>query len=1134
MSFRMMIRTAVASMLVVSGLALSPATAATVAPPKNFKITLRTSTQMNLSWSAVSGADSYTVRYSTSSSMSSPSYRVPTATNVRIENMKKNTKYYFQIRARKSGKDISDWSAKISGWTTNYAFSPPSKPSMSGVRSNGFKIAWGEVPNASRYRIQMATKSDWSDAVYLYSKNTTNSMWVGSGAADASPTWYPNDPTVEEPYPTNLIKPNTTYYIRARALEAKADDDGNVYNLTDYSSTGTVKTHASWTANPVADLQVAESSADGFTLTFQDVYAQTQFSPRVKPDSYRVQYWQTSATKKYLNTHDMDAATGSVSGVGGGGTVTLKIKKFCNSAAGADSCAAFAPGKSYYFRISSYKGGVNVTDYTASSGVRGVASDFTLASPGDVSVDQVTDTQVKLSWNQVAGASSYRLQQKYNSTSGTARYLYDICDTGTAPKFACTTSGGRVSVTLPKFTDNNTGATSAFALGKSYYYRVSAQSGASGTPGIEDRKSDYSPNYAKATMPGWLLPPPTGIARVTSTGSTVTLKWDQATRWDGTPYTGSVRYRLQVASEPDMSGSKTYPVTPIYSGVHSPELKVTGLRAETTYYFRVRVVDTNNSGTYSDYVERALTARTSEPTGSVAVGLDSVSGCSPDDYNLVAYNGSDLVNSGGPTSVSGNSAEFKLSDLPAASYKFHLAYYGTGNCVSPWVSNSANADDESHVLKVEAPTYAVSSASTRTIAQRQKAKAGVKVAGIVKRPNGDPIPYVAVSALAGPEDGTASNPNHGYRELHSMDFSTVTGFSLQGLWPNKKYKLIYVSGNVKQSVWYDHVTASNPGTNLTVTLTGDSSPPDQGTPGDGYEYVIPSNLRSTGQTPNSLAVAWNAVTGAPHYRVQYSKNANMSGAQYADTTGTSLTLSGLAASTKYYFRVAVVEAGNGGKLSDYTQTPYPSATTKASSTGGSPGYAYAIPTNLRSTAPSSTSLKLDWDPVSGAPEYRVQYSKNANMSGAKYASTTGTSLTLSGLSASTNYYVRVAVVEAGNGGKLSDYTGTPYPLQRTTAGTFTSGYGYAIPGNLRSTAPTSNSLTVSWNAVSGAPHYRVQYSKNANMSGAQYADTTGTSLSLSGLSANTTYYLRVAVVGAGNGGKLSDYTQQAYPTGKTS
>jgi streptogrisin C len=107
-------------------------------------------------------------------------------------------------------------------------------------------------------------------------------------------------------------------------------------------------------------------------------------------------------------------------------------------------------------------------------------------------------------------------------------------------------------------------------------------------------------------------------------------------------------------------------------------------------------------------------------------------------------------------------------------------------------------------------------------------------------------------------------------------------------------------------------------------LTGDGGPGD---PGDDEAPTTPGNPRSTGTTTDSVSLAWDASTdnvGVSGYDVY-------NGTTLATTvTGTSATVSGLAADTSYSFTVQAKDAaGNKSK-----QSP---AVTARTQPGGTPG-----------------------------------------------------------------------------------------------------------------------------------------------------------------------------------------------------
>ncbi|GGL76851.1 chitinase [Streptomyces fumigatiscleroticus] len=104
--------------------------------------------------------------------------------------------------------------------------------------------------------------------------------------------------------------------------------------------------------------------------------------------------------------------------------------------------------------------------------------------------------------------------------------------------------------------------------------------------------------------------------------------------------------------------------------------------------------------------------------------------------------------------------------------------------------------------------------------------------------------------------------------------------------------------------------------------------PDGGGGGDPAPTVpgAPAGLTVSGTTSSSVSLAWNAVSGATGYNVY------RSGTKVAAVTGTSATVTGLAASTSYTFQVTATNAaGESAKSSSVT------GTTASSGSGGGGG-----------------------------------------------------------------------------------------------------------------------------------------------------------------------------------------------------
>ncbi|MDQ3158232.1 MAG: SpoIID/LytB domain-containing protein [Actinomycetota bacterium] len=179
---------------------------------------------------------------------------------------------------------------------------------------------------------------------------------------------------------------------------------------------------------------------------------------------------------------------------------------------------------------------------------------------------------------------------------------------------------------------------------------------------------------------------------------------------------------------------------------------------------------------------------------------------------------------------------------------------------------------------------------------------------------------------------------------------------------------------------------------------------------------------------------------------------------------------------------------------------------------------FATPKNLKSTATAKDSISLAWDSVPDAPQYRIQLSTSSNMANAVYYRFVPTSGTITGLKANTTYYAKVRVITA-DGGNLSNYSSPAITVKTASSSN-------VAPKNLRLSSATKDSLSVQWDAVPDAPKYRIQLSTSSNMANAVYYRFSPTSATITGLKANTKYYLKVRVI-TEDGVNLSPYSTPA-------
>ncbi|MEI8043267.1 MAG: fibronectin type III domain-containing protein [Verrucomicrobiota bacterium] len=189
-----------------------------------------------------------------------------------------------------------------------------------------------------------------------------------------------------------------------------------------------------------------------------------------------------------------------------------------------------------------------------------------------------------------------------------------------------------------------------------------------------------------------------------------------------------------------------------------------------------------------------------------------------------------------------------------------------------------------------------------------------------------------------------------------------------------------------------------------------------------------------------------------------------------------------------------------------------------------PGNAPLAPVATAATSVTSSGFTANWNVASGATGYRLDVSTSSSFS--SYVSgyqnvDVGNVLnrSASGLSANTAYYYRV---RAYNGSGTSGNSGM---ISVTTAGN-----APPSPVATAATSVTSSGFTANWNATSGATGYRLDVSTSSSfssyVSGYQNLDVGNVlSRSVSGLSANTTYYYRVRAYNgngtSGNSGTIS-------------
>lgn len=176
-------------------------------------------------------------------------------------------------------------------------------------------------------------------------------------------------------------------------------------------------------------------------------------------------------------------------------------------------------------------------------------------------------------------------------------------------------------------------------------------------------------------------------------------------------------------------------------------------------------------------------------------------------------------------------------------------------------------------------------------------------------------------------------------------------------------------------------------------------------------------------------------------------------------------------------------------------------------------------TNLASTSVTTSSVTLGWSaPTSGgAPtSYAVQYRLSGNATWTAAPLTSGSTAMVGGLSPATSYDFAVTASNAVGSGPVSNIVTTSTAVTLATPG--------QVVG-LSATAATTGGMTLSWSppASGGTPSsYTVQFAVAGTPTWSTFAaGVTGTAVSITGLSAGTTYTLQVTAVNAAGSGTPS-------------
>jgi hypothetical protein len=245
---------------------------ATLNPPTGVNAYAASSSQINLSWTAPSGANvkGYNVDRSTSSLFSSVTTFSVSSTTFNDSGLAPSTTYYYRVRATSTSGE-SAISATVSATTFNTIPAAPSNLQATTASSSQINLTWADnSSNETGFKIERATSSagPWT-------------LIATTGANVKS-------------YTSQTLNASTTYYFRVRATNSVGDSaNSNTAGATTFASAG-----------PTSPTGLTASAVSGAQINLS-------WNPSTAPSGYVISGYQifrngiqiaTTSATSYSNT----------------------------------------------------------------------------------------------------------------------------------------------------------------------------------------------------------------------------------------------------------------------------------------------------------------------------------------------------------------------------------------------------------------------------------------------------------------------------------------------------------------------------------------------------------------------------------------------------------------------------------------------------------------------------------------------------------------------------------------------------------------------------------------------------------------------------------------------------------------
>ncbi len=853
-----------------------------------------------------------------------------------------------------------------------------------------------------------------------------------------------------------------------------------------------------------------------------------------------------SGTTTGLTTSNPSGTTGTLTwaGLSGslppGDSITLNFQ------------ATAAPGAGTFYSqtaLTMPSGTINTGDTAAVE----LQSDYTSpAAPTNLAASDITENSVRLTWDPVADADTYRIYQ-----------------------------WGELVATVPA--SEVTTVISGLSSDTTYEYTVVAVNSSGISSGPSNTVSVTTLAPADATAP--TLPGDPSLSTSNETTNSIQVDWEKAT--DDTSAQSALKYLVYYSTSGDLTTVADIEANGTPAGAYKTDintLNVSGLTENTLYYFNVIVMDeagnktaytmtsdstlpmaspvlsasgtTDTSTTlnwtavtgatsYTVYLDDGLggTIVSTVPAGTTTLDITGLTQGTDYTYYVVATDGTNSTESNhltvstietnpptvpaGTTVTASNPTTSSIQvdwnkatdDTSAQSDLRYLVYYSTSDNIGTLADIDANGTafgsyqtdiDTMTVtgLNDGTPYYfnvvVIDEAGNRT-AYTSTDETTLTLGTPVLSASGttDTSTTLNWTAVTGATSYTVYLDDGLGGTIVSTVPAGTTTLDITGLTQGTDYTYYVVATDGTNSTESNHLTVS----------TIETNPP-----------TVPAGTTVTASNPttSSIQVDWNKATDDTsaqsdlRYLVYYSTSDNIGTLADIDANGTAfgsyqtdidtMTVTGLNDGTPYYFNVVVIdEAGN--------RTAYTS-TDETTLTLGTPV--------LSASGTTDTSTTLNWTAVTGATSYTVYLDDGLGGTIVSTVPAGTTTLDITGLTQGTDYTYYVVATDGTNSTESNHLTVSTADAEAP------SGTGAVTASN-----PTVTSLDLSWPKATdnispqSALRYLAYYSTSNNLDTVAKTEVNGTAIgtyatdidstAATGLNPSTTYYFNVIVMDeAGN------------------